>query len=212
MKTLAIETSTLTGSVALVGDGRLLGETTLSVSVQHSERLMPAIEQLLRDAGVAPSEIDLFAVAEGPGSFTGLRIGIAAAQGLGLAHGKPVAGVSTLRGLAMNAALFPGLIVPVLNAFRGEVYFGSYCTQEGRPEPLRQDAVLSVADFLEHLRSFEGDTLLLGPGIEVLGEDIWVKGRTAPAPFHAPRAANIAFLADLSAPRAVLPRYLRKPG
>ncbi|HSA58226.1 MAG TPA: tRNA (adenosine(37)-N6)-threonylcarbamoyltransferase complex dimerization subunit type 1 TsaB [bacterium] len=212
MKTLGIETSTLTGSVALVEDGRLLGETTLSVSVRHSERLMPAIEHLLRDAEVAPSEIDLFAVAEGPGSFTGLRIGIAAAQGLALAHGRPVAGVSTLKGLAMNAAVFPGLVVPLLNAFRGEVYFGVYRMEGGRPVPVQEDAVLPVAAFLERFRSLEGDTLFLGDGVGLLkGDGDPMKGRMAPALFDAPRAANIALLAEGSSPSAVLPRYLRKP-
>ncbi len=210
MRILGIETSTLTGSVALVEDGRLLGETTLSVSVQHSERLMPAIEQLLKDAAVAPPQIDLFAVAEGPGSFTGLRIGIAAAQGLAMAHAKPLAGVSTLRGLAMNAALFPGPVVPVLNAFRGEVYFGVYRMKEGRPETVQDDGVLPVADFLERLRSFEDEPLLLGNGLEVLKAEF--KGHAASAPFHTPRAANIAFLAEVSTPSTVLPRYLRRPG
>jgi tRNA threonylcarbamoyladenosine biosynthesis protein TsaB len=212
MKVLGIETSTLTGSVALVDNGRLLGETTLSVSVQHSEKLMPAIEQLLRDAGAEPGEIDLFAVAEGPGSFTGLRIGIAAAQGLALAHDRPIAGVSTLRGLAMNAVLFPGLIIPVLNAFRGEVYFGTYRAERGRPEAVEGDGVLPVADFLERIRSLGEERVLLGAGLEILPKDHEVlRDRIAPALFHTPRAASIALLAEFSAPGAVLPRYLRKP-
>jgi tRNA threonylcarbamoyladenosine biosynthesis protein TsaB len=212
VKILGIETSTLTGSVALVESGRLLGETTLSVSVQHSERLMPAIEQLLRDSGIAPGEIDLYAVADGPGSFTGLRIGIAAAQGLAMPYGRPIAGVSTLRGLAMNAVLFPGLIVPVLNAFRGEVYFGIYRAKGGRPEPVEGDAVLPVADFLERLKSLGKETLLLGGGIEILPRDSEVlRERIAPALFHTPRAASIALLAEFSVPGTVLPRYLRKP-
>jgi tRNA threonylcarbamoyladenosine biosynthesis protein TsaB len=210
VKILGIETSTLTGSVALVADGRLLGETTLSVSVQHSERLMPAIEQLLQDAGVGPGDVDLFAVADGPGSFTGLRIGIAAAQGLALAHGRPVAGVSTLRGLAMNAALHPGPIVPVLNAYRGAVYFGVYRMENGRPEPEEDDAALPVRDFLDRLPSFGENALVLGDGIEILGA---VSGaRIAPVLLHTPRAAHIAFLAEISTSGAVLPRYLRKAG
>jgi tRNA threonylcarbamoyladenosine biosynthesis protein TsaB len=220
MNILAIETSTLTGSVALVSDDRLLGETTLSVSAQHSERLMPAVEQLLRDANTLPSQVDLFAVAEGPGSFTGLRIGIAAAQGLALAQGKPLIGVSTLQGLALNAAFHPGLVVPVLNAFRGEVYFGLYRMASGRPMPVQEETVVSLDDFMAFLASQVEPTLVLGDGTTLClpKKGSWANDKITlnSGPLNTPRASNLAFLA-LSRKIAkedgpVLPRYLRKPG
>lgn len=220
MLVLAIETSTLTGSVALVSGDRLVGETTLSVSVRHSERMMPAVEQLLRDANTPPSQVDLFAVAEGPGSFTGLRIGIAAAQGLAMAHGKPLIGVSTLKGLAMNAAFFPGLVVPVLNAFRGEVYFGQYHAVSGIPVPVQDDAVAPLDDFLAFLKAKEEPTLILGDGVSLCHPRIDSQGYGKiiinSSHLNTPRASHLAFLAALQespiAGAAVLPRYFRKPG
>lgn len=217
MKILAIETSTLTGSVALVADGSLLGETTLSVSVQHSERLLPTIEQILRDARIEPADVDLYAVADGPGSFTGLRIGIAAAQGLAMAHGKPLVGVSTLRGLAMNAAFHSGPVVPVLNAFRGEVYFGVYRFQNAVLEALEEDGILSVDAFAEKLGSLPHPAVVLGNGVELMRDKIssGMSGKIiiGSGNLNVPRASNLAFLAQgRSAEAPVLPRYLRKPG
>ncbi len=211
MKILAIETSTLTGSIALLSDGALLGETTLSVSAQHSERLMPAIEQLLQNAAVDIADVDLFAVANGPGSFTGLRIGIAAAQGLALAHGKAVVGVSTLEGLAMNAVYFQGIVVPVLNAFRGEVYWRFN----------NEDRVSGAENMTADLQKTNDPILILGNGIvvcrDVLMKNLGDRLHIAPEWLHHPRAVPVATLAakrfhEGPSPEPVLPRYLRKPG
>lgn len=211
MKILAIETSTLTGSIALVCDGQLVGETTLSVSVQHSERLMPAVDQILRDSGVSAKDVDLYAVAEGPGSFTGLRIGISAAQGFSLSQEKPIVGVSTLEGLAMNGMYFPGTVIPVLNAFRGELYW----RLDG------QDRVSTAESMAAVLQNRPGPLLILGNGAPLCGDlllqNLGDRVRIAPAWLQNPRAVPIATLAAQkfkeglkTAP--VLPSYLRKPG
>lgn len=220
MNVLAIETSTLTGSVALFKNESVVGEITLSVSVQHSERLMPAIDQLLRDAGTNPAEIDLYAVATGPGSFTGLRIGIAAAQGLSLSHGKPMIGVSTLEALALNGIFFNGLIVPLLDAYRGEVYRGLYRGGSGLPALIDEDRVTGIQPLIEELQKQDSATLLLGNGAEIYGDQIQkALGKTTVAPglLRNPRASNVAFLAlqksKETIPRGPLfPRYLRQPG
>jgi tRNA threonylcarbamoyladenosine biosynthesis protein TsaB len=221
MQILAIETSTLTGSVALLSDDRLLGELTLSVSVQHSERLMPAIEQILRDASITPEEVDAYAVAVGPGSFTGLRIGIAAAQGLALAHGKPLVGVSSLEGLARNVLYFPGVIVPLVNAYRNEIYRGRYRSDKDRLIPLDEDRVMGMKELLEEMRRGEEDILLLGNGLDVYGDEIRQTAERrvhfASPIFHIPRAAQIAALSyeksiDSKYLEPILPRYLRLPG
>jgi len=219
---LAIETATLTGSVALLSDEKVLGEITLSVSVQHSERLMPAIEQLLRDASIAPKDIDLYAVSAGPGSFTGLRIGLGVAQGLSLAHGKPLIGVSTLEGLAMNAAYFPGLVVPMLNAFRSEIYWGLYRTNGSGLTCVLEDCVSAPDELLDHLKNQSERILLVGNGIDICGSKIadgMGEGRVeiGPASLRYPRAVHIAALAAEKfksglSNEPVLPRYLRKPG
>lgn len=220
MKILAIETSTLTGSVALLEDDSIIGEITLSVSVQHSERLMPAIDQLLCDASTKPSDIDLYAVATGPGSFTGLRIGIAAAQGLSLSQGRPVIGVSTLEALAFHGAFFPGLIVPLLDAYRGEVYRGLYRGGSGSLEAIDEDRVTGIQPLIEELRRQDAEVLLLGNGAEIHGDQIQkALGKTtvAPGPLRNPRASNVAFLALRKSKEAIpreppFPRYLRQPG
>lgn len=226
MKILAIDTSTLTGSVALLEDEKVLGEITLSVSVQHSERLMPAIQRLFEDTNVgarftrprgaltAPlHDIDLIAVAHGPGSFTGLRIGVAAAQGLSLALGKPAVGVSSLEGLAMNGFFFPGLIVPLLDARRGEVYAAIYQSKGGRLEIVGAERAVPPQQFVEELKRYgESPLLLLGPGsvypiFATLGKEI-----ASPA-FNTPRAVHLGALAAREfmskAYRPPLPQYLR---
>ncbi len=126
MRVLAVETSTLAGGVALLDGERLRGEYVLDVAATHSERLLPAIERLLADAGYAPRDLTGLAVAVGPGSFTGLRIGLSTVKGLALALGVPVAAVPTLD--AMAAALpFAALpVCPVLDARKGEVYACRY--------------------------------------------------------------------------------------
>lgn len=226
MKILAIETSTMTGSVALIDGEEVRGEITLSVSVQHSERLMPAIGRLLEDAGMRIEEMDLFAVASGPGSFTGLRIGIAATQGLALASGKPAVGVSTLKALAMNGIFFPGLIVPVLNAYRGEIFRGIYRQNAGArfiaplPERLEDDGVTTASDLADELKKRSGPILLLGNGVElcrpVLEPSLGNLLHVAP-PIFSPRASHVAFLASKKwkegmTEEPILPQYLRRPG
>ena len=222
MKILAIETSTLTGSVALLEDEAVLGEITLSVSVQHSERLMPAIEQLLSNARVDLSEIDLFAVTVGPGSFTGLRIGIAAVQGLAMAGHQPILGVSTLQSLAYQGIFFPGLIVPCLNAYRGEIYWGLYQKVPGSfwCESVLEDCVTPVAPLLKELSARGEKALLLGNGYDTYRDQFNLDGQNiviAPSPMCYPKASHTAFLAlqrwqKGERDELVLPRYFRVPG
>ena len=126
MRVLAVETSTLAGGVALLDGDRLRGEYLLDVRAMHSERLMPAIDRLLADTGWVPGDLEGLAVAVGPGSFTGLRIGLSAVKGLALALAIPIAAVPTLD--AMAAALpFADLpVCPVIDARKGEVYASLY--------------------------------------------------------------------------------------
>ncbi len=158
---LAIDTSTRTGSVAVSRDREVLGEILLNVRNTHSERLLLLVSQLLSDTGVSLKEIDAFATALGPGSFTGLRVGIATIKGLAMATGKPVIGISSLQILAMNVPLAPHLICPLFDARKKEVYAGLYHWQAGGAEPLRADAVLAPDRLLE---SLDGDIIFLGEG------------------------------------------------
>ncbi|NLJ80868.1 MAG: tRNA (adenosine(37)-N6)-threonylcarbamoyltransferase complex dimerization subunit type 1 TsaB, partial [Firmicutes bacterium] len=111
MIVLGIDTSTLTGGVALLRSGHLLGESVLNIRTTHSERLLPALEKLLADAEVETGDLDGVAVVTGPGSFTGLRIGVATAKGLAYALGCSVAGVTTLEAYGWQFKFFPGIVM-----------------------------------------------------------------------------------------------------
>jgi tRNA threonylcarbamoyladenosine biosynthesis protein TsaB len=131
MLILALDSSTSLGSVALVRHGALVAEYTLSVRRTHAERLLPAVGQILADAGLAPVDLDALAVTTGPGSFTGLRIALATAKGLAYALNRPAVGVSTLKALAFGVAGWADWVCPLLDARRGEAYAALYRTLPG---------------------------------------------------------------------------------
>src|SRR6185295_2630337 len=126
MRILAVDTSSERGSVCIMDNGQVLGEIRLACSVQHSERLLKSIDFLFDYVEFGLAGIDLFVAARGPGSFTGLRLGLAAMEGFAAAHGKPGAGVSTLEALAWKSGVSDAVIAPVIDARRGEVYAGLY--------------------------------------------------------------------------------------
>ena len=122
MRVLAVDTSTMAGGVALLDGDRVIGESLLDVRTTHSERLMIAVDRVLADAGWTIAGVDGFAVAIGPGSFTGLRIGLAAVKGLALAIDRPIAAVPTLEAMAAALPCASRPVCPVLDARKGEVY------------------------------------------------------------------------------------------
>lgn len=131
MKILAVDTATKTCSVAVVNEDAALSEITLARDQTHSKHLMEAIHSAIRLSGLDFSDIDGFAVTKGPGSFTGLRIGISLVKGLAAASGKPVVGISTLDAISLPYSLSEGLICPLLDARKGEVYFSRYRSVSG---------------------------------------------------------------------------------
>jgi tRNA threonylcarbamoyladenosine biosynthesis protein TsaB len=126
MRILAADTSSQHGSVCVVDDRELLGEVRLTSSMQHSEHFFRAVEFLFQHIPLRLADIDLFAAARGPGSFTGLRVGLAAMNGFAAAHGKPGAGVTTLEALAWKTGIEGALVVPTIDARRGEIYGAVY--------------------------------------------------------------------------------------
>ncbi len=207
MLILAVETSTLAGSIALVEvplEGnfpspaiKILGEYTLHSSLTHSERLMPAIDRLLGDTFFTIHQVQGMALAIGPGSFTGLRIGVATVKGLAFALGVPVAGVPTLDALAQNVRYTQGWVCPILDARKKEVYAALF-RGDGAGELTRvsEDWVLSPEDLC--LRIPER-TVFLGSGVEVYGKTIQERLSSraifAPPEFALPRAVHVAKLA-----------------
>ena len=180
MRILALETATLAGSAALLDGERLVGETLLDIALTHSERLLAMVDRLLKDCGWSVAALDGLAVSIGPGSFTGLRIGVATAKGLAFALGLPVAAVPTLDALAWNLPFAGASVCPVLDARKGEVYLALYRWNADRMERRSDYLSLSPRAAVERLT----------PPVIVLGDGV---------------AACRPFLADLGAGFQVAP-------
>ena len=145
MRVLAIDTSSNVATVAVMEDELLLGEYILNHKKTHSQKIMTMIEQILSELELNVQDIDIFAAAIGPGSFTGLRIGVATVKALAHATGKPVVSVGTLEALAYNVPYAEHIIVPIMDARRDNVFTASYIWDEGfKSESLRQSALMNV--------------------------------------------------------------------
>lgn len=155
---LAIDCSSKTAAAALIDtDGRLLAEGLLNAGLTHSETLMPLIARLLEQMRIAPKKLDRIAVTNGPGSFTGLRIGAAAAQGLSMSLGIPVCGVSSLEAAAWNAAHIDGYIRAVMDARCGQVYTALFHAEKGVLSRITPDEARYAEDILEKGQILVGD-------------------------------------------------------
>ena len=215
---LGIETATALGGVALVSAaGELHGEITLRSRESHAERILPAVDSLLETLGAAPSDIAGVAVSSGPGSFTGLRAGIAAAKGLAYSLGVPLYGVATLEALAANAPEGAAPVCAVLNARRGEVYRAFFLPGPDGPERLGADALVALGALAAELPA---GCLVVGElpddGLAELRTSRSI--RVSPSHLAYPRASVVAGSGRmaLAAARAselatLAPRYLRAP-
>ena len=164
MLILAFESSAKAASVALCRDGKLVSQYSQCSGLTHSRTLLPMAEDLLKNAEVKLSEVDGFAVAHGPGSFTGIRIGVSAVKGLAWASDKPCVGVSTLEALAWNGVCAGGLVCPVMDARRAQVYNAVFDIREGRPVRITEDRPIALAELVQELRPLNAPVLLLGDG------------------------------------------------
>jgi tRNA threonylcarbamoyladenosine biosynthesis protein TsaB len=221
MRLLAVETSTLTGAVALLESGGVVAESRVNIAVTHGERLMAAIDGVLRAARWELAHVEAFAVARGPGSFTGLRIGLSTVKGLAFATGKPVVGVPTLDALAWALPFCAYPVCAVLDARKNEVYAALYRTLEGRLEPLGAPRAVPPAILAEELRDgTEGPVVFVGDAVApfagVLADVLGMRARLAPADLRLPSAVTVGELggAALSRgetvdPAALEPLYLR---
>lgn len=148
MKVLSIDSSTASAACAIVEDGKLLGEVSLNDKKQHSIILMPIIDSLLNNLSMNIKDIDAFIVSSGPGSFTGLRIGMATAKGLAQANNKPFIGISSLDALAFNLAYTSGIICPILDALRDNVYTALYSFNKGKLERISDYMALHIDELI----------------------------------------------------------------
>ena len=170
MKILAIDTATLVSSVALVDEHKLLAEMTFNISKTHSEKLLPFIDFILREAGLELADLSAVAVAAGPGSFTGLRIGMATAKALAYGADKIVLGIPTLDALSYNVEASEKLIVPIMNARRNEVYTAIYRRKALGLERLTDYLALTPEQLRLDLLARAEDVLLLGDGVPEFAE------------------------------------------
>ena len=166
MLILAMDSTAVAASVALLSDGAPLAAFHLNNGNTHSETLLPMVESVLRCTGKTVNDIDLFAVSAGPGSFTGVRIGVATVKGLAFGKGKPCVGVSTLEALAENLVPTGGLLCPVMNARRGQVYNALFRAENGALIRLCPDRALSVEELEAELLTYSEPVTLCGDGAE----------------------------------------------
>lgn len=225
MKVLAIDTSGLVASVALAEDDVLRAEFIMNDKKTHSQTLLPMLEQLRRMIGLELDTVDAIAIAAGPGSFTGLRIGSATAKGLGLALQKPLVEVPTLEALAYNLYGTDRLVCPMMDARRNQVYTGLYeYVPQGKAyelRVLREQCAVDVADIVEECNRLGREVIFLGDGVPVyreqIREGIQVPYCLAPAHVNRQRAGSVAALGAVYASQGKTvdaarhqPLYLRK--
>jgi len=164
---LAFESSAKAASAALVKDGRLLSQYSQCSGLTHSRTLLPMAEDMLKNAELKLSDVDLIAVAHGPGSFTGIRIGVSMVKGLAWAAEKPCVGVSTLEALAWHGVAAGGYICPVMDARRSQVYNAIFKIEDGRPVRITEDRPIALNELAEEIRALKAPVFLVGDGAEL---------------------------------------------
>jgi len=161
---LAFETSAKAASTALLDGGKLLGESYQNTGLTHSQTLMVMAEDLLKQCGKRVEDIGAVAVAEGPGSFTGVRIGVAAAKGFAWGRELPCYGVSTLEAMAESLGIWEGYVCPVMDARRSQVYNALFYVKQGVISRVSKDRAIALSDLAQELQSLEGPIYLVGDG------------------------------------------------
>jgi tRNA threonylcarbamoyladenosine biosynthesis protein TsaB len=216
---LGIETSTKTGSVAIVSEDGVVAQYSLNIEVTHSERLMSTVDRVLKDTGLAVHDLDGFSVAIGPGSFTGLRIGLSTVKGLALATSKPVAAVPTLQALAWNLPYSMYPVCPLLDARKNEVYAALYRFAGTALVQVLPETAISIFRLAEQISEkvvFTGEgSLIFRKGIqEVFGERAVFAPHSAVLPSGA-KVAEIGLDMIKSGrqvePDRLTPLYIRRP-
>lgn len=225
MKILAVDSSGLVASVAVVEDDVLLAEYTMNYKKTHSQTLLPMLNEIKEMIELDLNSIDYIAVAAGPGSFTGLRIGSATVKGMGLALNKDIVEVPTLEGLAYNLCGTDRFVCPLMDARRNQVYTGLYCFSEKEQgwemETLREQCAVDIRDVIETCNELGHEVIFLGDGVPVyrklIEESMTVPYSFAPAHMNRQRAASVAALALVYARAGKIvtaaahePEYLRK--
>ena len=219
MLILAFETSAKAASVALLDENKLLGESYRNTGLTHSQTLMVMAEDLLKQCGKTVADVTAVAVAEGPGSFTGVRIGVAAAKGMSWGGQLPCYGVSTLESMAESLGAYQGYVCPCMDARRSQVYNALFYVNHGEIRRIREDRAISLAELGQELKALEGPIFLVGDGSSLTYNTLSgeIPGLVLP-PEHRmhQRATGVALLAvkkqaagEAGDGNALTPNYLR---
>ena len=219
MKILAFETSAKAASVALLDRGKLLGEYYQNTGLTHSQTLMVMAEDLLKSCNLTAKDVEAVAVAAGPGSFTGVRIGVAAAKGFAWGAEIPCYGVSTLEAMALGLGVYQGYVVPAMDARRNQVYTAIFYAEKGELTRIEADMAISLEELGEKIKIFEEPVFLVGDGAVLCYNTLLeeVPGLVLP-PEHRmhQRAAGVALAAQQQADAGdpgngaeLTPNYLR---
>ena len=219
MKILALETSAKAVSAAVSEDGRILASGYQDTGLTHSRTLMPIVEHILKNTGLAVADMDAIAVAAGPGSFTGIRIGVAAAKGLAFAADKPAVGVSTLAAMARNVAFCDGLVICAMDARRQQVYNALFEAKDGQLTRLTPDRAISLEELAAELANDPRPKTVVGDGARLCLDHLTAAGipcRLAPPHLVVQNAMSVALEAEamaaegnLVSAQALEPVYLR---
>lgn len=216
MKVLAIDTSNYVLGVAIVDEEKVIGEVITNLPKNHSVRVMPTIEQLMKECGIKPKELERIVVAMGPGSYTGVRIGVTIAKTLAWSLQIPLVGVSSLEVVAANGRHFNGFISPLFDARRGQVYTGLYQYEGNRLTCVVEDKIILLSDWLEVLKKRETPVLFIGNDLvihkEQIETDLEQFAYVAPYTDWNPRPSELAVLGMEKAPVDVhtfVPNYIR---
>ena len=219
MLILALDSSAAPASAALLEDGKILSEFYINTKQTHSQTLMPMVESVLKLTNKTLDDVTCMAVSAGPGSFTGVRIGVSCVKGLSMMRNIPCAGVSTLRAMAENARQLTGIVCAVMDARCGQVYNALFRAEGGTLTRLCDDRALPIAELLEECKMFTEKIYLVGDGAELCYETIAAIHAELVLPqLRFQRASGVAMAAQemvengqTVTPDALMPIYLRLP-
>lgn len=212
MKILGLDASTKTAGVAIVENGIVLGEIITNDKKTHSQKLMVIVDQILKNLKLKLEELDGIAVSVGPGSFTGIKIGMATAMGLSLSKNIPMVGISSLEALAYNVVEFKNIICPIIDAKRNEVYTAMFKFDGKEMIRLEPDAAINIEQLIEKLKLVSEDVLLVGQDAEKIYEEIRSKlKQNVYLSNSVPRASSVAMLSiNREFSSEIKPNYIRK--
>lgn len=220
MKILSLDSATECATAAILDDNKLLGEVVINHKKQHSVIMMPMIDSLIKSCGLTIADIDGYAISKGPGSFTGLRIGMSTIKGLVQATKKPFVAISSLDGLANNLFNVQGIICPIIDALRGNVYTNFYRFENGKLVTLEEDQLLSIDEVIEKCSSFKENVTFIGDGTYKFATKLTEalpKALIAPSHLNLAKASSIGLLGYLKLSQgqsdnvlSSAPVYLRK--